>query len=83
MQSGFGELRGGNLGVRIATTPAEIDAVQALRYRVFYEEMGALPDAGSGAARRDSDEYDTVADHLLVLDPPSAGGRRGWSAPTG
>src|SRR5215475_8873472 len=27
--SGFGELRGGNLGVRIAATPAEIDAAQA------------------------------------------------------
>ena len=29
------------LGVRIATSAAEIDAVQALRYRVFYDEMGA------------------------------------------
>mgnify|MGYP001054468056 CR=1 FL=1 len=65
---GFGELRAGNLGVRIAETAAEIDAAQALRYRVFYEELGARPDASTAAARRDRDEYDAVADHLLVVD---------------
>lgn len=66
--AGFGELRAGNLGVRIAETPRELDAAQALRYRVFYEEMGAHPDAGTAAARRDSDAFDAVADHLLVVD---------------
>jgi putative hemolysin len=65
---GFGELRAGNLGVRIAERPEEIDAVQALRYRVFYEEMGARADAATAAARRDRDEFDAVADHLLALD---------------
>ena len=65
---GFGELRGGNLGVRIAATEAEIDAAQALRYRVFYQEMGARPDALAAAARRDRDAFDAVADHLLVVD---------------
>jgi L-ornithine Nalpha-acyltransferase len=65
---GFGELRGGHLGVRIATTPAEVDAVQALRYRVFYEEMGARPDAAAAASHRDRDVFDEVADHLLVVD---------------
>jgi len=67
-QAGFGELRGGNLGVRIATTAAEVDAVQALRYRVFYDEMGALPSEEAARTQRDSDAYDAVADHLLVLD---------------
>ena len=42
----FPELRGGNLGVRVACSAAEIDAVQALRYRVFYQEMGAKADVG-------------------------------------
>jgi putative hemolysin len=65
---GFGELRSGPLGVRIATTAAEIDASQALRYRVFYEEMGAHADAPTAASRRDRDAYDDVADHLLVID---------------
>jgi putative hemolysin len=67
-RSDFGELRGGNLGVRIATTPDEIDAALALRYRVFYDERGALPDAAAAASRRDRDEFDAVADHLLVVD---------------
>jgi putative hemolysin len=64
----FPELRAGNLGARIATTPDEIDAVQALRYRIFYTEMGATPDAATTASQRDSDPYDAVADHLLVVD---------------
>jgi L-ornithine Nalpha-acyltransferase len=67
-EAGFGEIRAGNLGVRIAETAAEVDAAQALRFRVFYEEMGAHPDAGTLATRRDSDAFDAVADHLLVLD---------------
>ncbi|MCO6418870.1 GNAT family N-acetyltransferase [Siccirubricoccus sp. KC 17139] len=67
-EAGFGELRAGHLGVRIATTPAEVDAAQALRYRVFYEEMGAQADAAAIRARRDIDEFDAVADHLLVIN---------------
>jgi L-ornithine Nalpha-acyltransferase len=73
----FGELRAGNLGVRIATTADEIDAVQALRYRVFYDEMGAEPDAVSRANRRDVDAFDTVADHLLVVDHALGSGPEG------
>ena len=65
---GFAELRAGNLGVRLATGADELDAVQALRYRVFYEEMGAVADAVTVAAKRDRDEFDAVADHLLVVD---------------
>jgi L-ornithine Nalpha-acyltransferase len=64
----FAEIRSGNLGVRIASGSAEIDAVQALRYRVFYQEMGARPDRVTAAAQRDRDVFDTVADHLLVID---------------
>ncbi len=65
---GFEELRAGNLGLRIAESAAEIDAAQALRFQVFYEEMGARADAATLEARRDGDEFDAVADHLLVLD---------------
>jgi putative hemolysin len=64
----FTELRSGNLGVRLASCAAEIDAVQALRYRVFYAEMGARPDAETRSSQLDRDIYDTVADHLLVVD---------------
>jgi putative hemolysin len=64
----FAELRGGHLGVRLAIGKAEVDAVQALRYRVFYQEMGARADAETTSMQRDKDIYDTVADHLLVID---------------
>jgi putative hemolysin len=64
----FAELRAGNLGVRIAMTDEERDAVQALRYRVFYQEMGAKPDPETAASQRDRDVFDAVADHLLVVD---------------
>jgi putative hemolysin len=64
----FEELRAGNLGLRLAESAAEVDAAQALRFRVFYEEMGARADAATAAARRDADAFDAVADHLLVLD---------------
>ena len=66
--AGFGELRAGNLGVRVAASRAEVDAAQALRFRIFYEEMGAHPDAETLASRRDSDAFDAVADHLLVVN---------------
>jgi putative hemolysin len=64
----FPELRAGNLGVRLAGSEDEVDAVQALRYRVFYEEMGASADPRTVRSKRDRDAFDEVADHLLVLD---------------
>jgi putative hemolysin len=64
----FAELRSGDLGVRLATGAAEVDAVQALRYRVFYRELGATADTEATTTQRDKDIYDTVADHLLVVD---------------
>lgn len=67
-RNGFPELRGGQLGVRIAATDAERDAAQALRYRVFFEEMGARPSAENERLKRDVDPFDEVADHLLVID---------------
>lgn len=67
-QQGFGELRAGNLGVRIALSAAEVEAVQRLRYRVFFEERGVSGDPVASATRRDRDEFDAVADHLLVID---------------
>lgn len=66
--TGFRELRAGNLGVRLASTASEVDAAQALRYRVFYEEMGATAEPATAAARRDIDAWDPVADHVLVID---------------
>ena len=58
----------GSLEVRLAATVAELDAAQALRYRVFYEEMGARPSAEAERSRRDFDGFDEFCDHLLVID---------------
>lgn len=65
---GFGEIRAQTLGVRLAVAPWELDAAQALRYRVFYDEMGAHPTPAMAAAKRDADSFDDAADHLLVID---------------
>ncbi|WP_448587014.1 GNAT family N-acetyltransferase [Thermaurantiacus sp.] len=60
--------RHGRLDVRIATSEEEIAAAQALRYRIFYEEMGATPSGEALIAGRDIDPYDSICDHLLVID---------------
>jgi putative hemolysin len=58
----------GRLEVRLARDPAEIAAAQEVRFRVFYDELGARRDAVTAVERRDSDRFDSVCDHLLVLD---------------
>ncbi|MEQ9196169.1 MAG: GNAT family N-acyltransferase [Parvibaculum sp.] len=60
--------RKGALEVRLACSAKEIDAAQAVRYRVFYEEMSATPDAETRARKRDFDRFDEICDHLLVVD---------------
>ncbi len=76
-EADFGEIRAGPLGVRLARSQAELDAAQDLRYRVFYEEMGAHPDPVTTAARRDRDAFDAVADHVLVIDHDRGDGPEG------
>jgi putative hemolysin len=61
-------IRSGTLAARLARSPAEIAAAQALRYRVFYDEMGARPSPEMERAQRDFDGFDEFADHLLVID---------------
>ena len=58
----------GDFEVRLANSAAEVEAAQALRFRVFFEEMAARPTAEIAATRRDFDVFDEVCDHLLVLD---------------
>jgi L-ornithine Nalpha-acyltransferase len=68
----------GPLEVRLAFDPSDVEASQALRYRVFYEEMAAQASAEVRAAGRDFDRFDPICDHLLVLDtsaPPRPEGR--------
>ncbi|HZG27753.1 Putative hemolysin [Ensifer adhaerens] len=58
----------GTLETRIARTASEIDAAQAIRYRVFVEEMHAQVPPESARKGRDIDAWDAICDHLLVLD---------------
>ncbi|WP_018699936.1 GNAT family N-acetyltransferase [Amorphus coralli] len=58
----------GPLEVRLARSAAEVRKAQNIRYQVFYEEMGAIPDINVLATRRDMDAYDPFCDHMLVLD---------------
>ncbi len=70
-------LRAGSLEVRLAQTSAAVDAVQALRYRVFYEEMDAVPDDSMSVRHRDCDHFDEICDHLLVIDHERGPGAEG------
>jgi putative hemolysin len=58
----------GSLEVRLARSAKEVKAAQRLRYKVFYEEMSAAADVKALVSRRDSDMFDPLCDHLLVLD---------------
>lgn len=70
----LGELTSGNLQVIIASDSADIKAAQALRYRVFYEEMGARATPQVAALKSDFDDFDAVCDHLLVVAFNEQGG---------
>lgn len=63
----------GDLEVRLAGSAAEVRRAQALRYRVFYEEMAAIADFRTRQTRRDADRFDRFCDHLLVIDHSPAG----------
>ena len=58
----------GTLEVRLARNPAEVAAAQEVRYRVFYDELGARQFDLNSTAGRDADRFDEVCDHLLVFD---------------
>ena len=58
----------GSLEVRIAESDYEIEAAQRLRYRIFYEEMSAIPTLRMRAEQRDFDRHDEFCDHMLVVD---------------
>lgn len=61
------ETHGRQFVVKVASTLDEIRALQALRFQVFYDEMHAKADASKAMLRLDMDIWDTVAEHLIVL----------------
>jgi putative hemolysin len=58
----------GSIELRLARCESDIRAAQDLRYRVFYEEMGAIASPETIALKLDWDIFDDVADHLVVVD---------------
>src|SRR5260221_7847351 len=62
------DIRVGDLELRLAETAAEVEAAQALRYHIFYEEMSARPTPAMASAKRDFDSFDDYCDHLLAID---------------
>lgn len=57
----------GALKIRLATTTEEVRIAQKLRYLVFHQEMGAKLSADNHQARIESDSFDSICDHLLVI----------------
>ncbi len=66
--------RAGGLELKFAVTKREIRAVQKMRYRVFFEEGGAVADPFTRAQRRDNCPYDRICDHVIVVDHDHASG---------
>jgi len=67
----------GTLEARLANSCKEIEAAQNLRYRVFHEEMGAIPTPAQRRSRRDFDSWDETCDHLIVADRAAGNGDDG------
>jgi putative hemolysin len=70
LHTGLGPSLGwsGSLELRLATKKSEIRKAQKLRFKVFFEEGGAVADAAAALVRRDICRFDKVCDHLLVVD---------------
>lgn len=60
------------LVTRFASTDAEIEEVQKLRFDVFVTELGAQSDH----AEKELDEFDQGASHLLLIDPGRPSGHQ-------
>jgi L-ornithine Nalpha-acyltransferase len=56
-----------DLCVRLTRSSREIEIAQALRYRVFYEELHAIADSMASELSIDADRFDTFCDHLIVV----------------
>jgi putative hemolysin len=60
--------RSGPLEARLASTKKDVRQAQRLRYSVFFDEGGAIPDPTARLIRRDVCPFDGVSDHLIVVD---------------
>lgn len=58
----------GHYSVHFAVTEAQIAQAQSLRYRVFYQEHQGKPTDEMVQLKREVDEWDPVAFHIIVTD---------------
>lgn len=61
-------IKADGLHVELAKTQQQLDQARALRYRIFFQEMGGIPSEDMKSLERDFDEFDAVCDHMLVID---------------
>lgn len=61
--------------LRLAEGPGEITACQRLRYKVFYQELGATPVDDMAESQIDRDHFDEICDHLVVVRRGAEPGR--------
>jgi L-ornithine Nalpha-acyltransferase len=59
--------RRGALKIRMARTSEEIRVAQKLRYLVFHSELGAKLNTQNRLDKIESDAFDDICDHLLVI----------------
>ena len=60
-----------DLCVRLTRSTREVAIAQALRFRVFYEELNAVADKISAELSLDADRFDAFCDHLIVVKQTS------------
>jgi putative hemolysin len=58
----------GQLEVCLACDRRSIKRLQALRYKIFYEHGRAIADLRTRLTGRDTDSFDELCDHLMVVD---------------
>jgi putative hemolysin len=58
----------GQLEVSLTRDKRDVKRLQQLRYRVFYEHGRAVADIATRLKRRDKDDFDSICDHLMVVD---------------
>ncbi len=67
----------GPFELRLSSNDKELKKIQRLRYKIFYKEGHAIADRLSTILRRDICPFDSVCDHLYVVDT-EAKSKRGF-----
>jgi putative hemolysin len=60
----------GHLEVNLTRDKRDLKRLQKLRYNVFYRHGRAVADIATRFMRRDKDDFDSICDHLMVVDRP-------------